>query len=119
MTEHPYFPVLVSFVLAGGVAAILLTASHVLGPSKPSAAKDLPFECGNPPSGSAWGQFSIHFYLLAMLFLIFDVEVVFLYPWAVLLRELGLFGLIEMAIFLFSVVVGLAYAWGKGALNWR
>lgn len=119
MTEHPYFPVLVSFVLAGGVAGILLTASHVLGPKKSSVAKGLPFECGNLPSGSAWGQFSVQFYLLAMLFLIFDVEVVFLYPWAVLFRELGLFGLIEMGIFLLFLAIGLVYAWGKGALNWR
>ena len=119
MWEHPYFPVLVSFALAGGVVGILLLISHLLGPRKRSREKDLPFECGNLPSGSAWRRFSVHFYLIAMLFLIFDVEVVFFYPWAVLLRELGVFGLVEMGVFLLFLAMGFWYVWGKGALDWR
>jgi NADH-quinone oxidoreductase subunit A len=119
MTDHPYFSVLVSFALAGGVVSIFLLAARVLGPKRSSAVKGLPFECGNPPSGSAWSHFSVHFYLVAMLFLIFDVEVVFLYPWAVLFRDLGMFGLIEMGFFLLFLLIGLAYAWGKGALDWK
>ena len=77
-----------------------------------------PFESGNPPRGDARIRFSVRFYLVAMLFLIFDLEVVFLYPWAILFRQLGLFGLIEMGIFLGILLIGFIYVWKKGALEW-
>ena len=81
--------------------------------------KDETFECGNPPTGSAWDRFSIKFYLVAILFIIFDVEVVFMYPWALMFRELGLAGFVEMLVFIAVLGVGFAYAWRKGALEWR
>src|SRR5262249_59804248 len=76
------------------------------------------FECGNPSSGSAWGRFSVKFYLTAILFIVFDVEVVFLYPWAVIFRPLGMFGFIEMAAFVLVLALGFVYVWRKGALEW-
>ena len=76
------------------------------------------FECGNPPSGPAWGRFAVKFYLPAILFIAFDVEVVFMYPWAVLYRRLGLFGFVEMMIFILILGLGLVYVWRKGALEW-
>jgi NADH-quinone oxidoreductase subunit A len=115
---HPYFPVLVMFFFAGVVVLSLLLLAQLLGPRRTSAIKGEPFESGNPPKGDARVRFSVKFYLVAMLFLIFDIEVVFLYPWAILFRELGLFGLVEMAVFLFIVVIGFIYVWKKGALEW-
>jgi NADH-quinone oxidoreductase subunit A len=80
--------------------------------------KQEPFECGNVSSGPAWGRFSVKFYLAAILFIIFDVEVVFLYPWARLFRRLGMFGFVEMMIFISVLAFGLVYVWRKGALEW-
>lgn len=115
---HPFFPVLVIFLFAGIVVISLLLLAQVLGPKKTNAAKEEPFESGNPPRGDARGRFSVKFYLVAMLFLIFDIEVVFLYPWAILFRRLGIFGLVEMGIFLSILVIGFVYVWKKGALEW-
>ena len=92
-------------------------ASTLLGASKHTAVKDEPFECGNPPSGSAWGRFSVKFYLAAILFIIFDVEVVFMYPWAVVFKQLGMFGFVEMLVFVLILAVGLIYIIKKGALE--
>ena len=89
----------------------------MLGVKTHSAVKDEPFECGNPPSGSAWGRFSVKFYLAAILFIVFDVEVVFLYPWAVVFRQLGLFGFMAMLLFVLVLVVGLVYEVKKGGLE--
>jgi len=104
------------------VAALVPTVFHLAGawlrPRRPSSVKAEAFECGNPPSGPAWGRFAVKFYLPAILFIVFDVEVVFLYPWAVLYRRLGLFGFVEMTIFLSMLVLGLVYVWRKGALEW-
>ena len=116
---HPFFPVLVIFFFAGLVVLGLLAVAQMVGPKKPSAIKDDPFESGNPPKGDARIRFPVSFYLIAMLFLIFDLEAVFLYPWAVLFRRLGVFGLVEMGIFLLIVVIGFVYAWNKGALDWE
>ena len=116
--DHPYFSVLVLFAFAGIVVLSLLFIAQNVGPKRPNPAKADPFESGNPPKGDARIRFSIRFYLIAMLFLIFDVEVVFLYPWAIYFRNLGLFGLIEMGIFLGMLVVGFIYVWKKGALEW-
>jgi NADH-quinone oxidoreductase subunit A len=116
---HPYFPLLVLFVLAGIVVASLLLIAQKFGPKSTSAVKQEPFESGNPPRGDARIQFPIKFYLVAMLFLIFDIEVVFLYPWAVLFRRLGWFGLVEMGLFLSVLIIALIYVWKKGALEWE
>ncbi len=116
--DHPYFPLLVVFAFAGVVVLSLLMIAQKVGPKTSNPAKAEPFESGNPPKGDARGRFSVKFYLVAMLFLIFDVEVVFLYPWAILFRSLGLFGLVEMGIFLGILIIGFVYAWRKGALEW-
>ncbi len=96
----------------------LLFVAQNVGPKSPNPVKAEPFESGNPPRGDARIRFSVRFYLVAMLFLIFDLEVVFLYPWAILFRQLGLLGLIEMGIFLGILLIGFIYAWKKGALEW-
>lgn len=115
---HPYFPVLMLFLFAGVVVLALLLIAQEIGPNRPSGIKGEPFESGNPPKGDARIRFPVKFYLVAMVFLIFDIEVVFLYPWAISFRQLGIFGLVEMAIFLFVLVIGLLYVWKKGALEW-
>jgi NADH-quinone oxidoreductase subunit A len=116
--HHPYFPLLVLFFAAGGVVTILLFIAQKLGPKKSNPAKIQPFESGNPPQGDARIRFSVKFYLVAMLFLIFDIEVVFLYPWAILFRRLGLFGVVEMGIFLSILIIAFIYIWKKKALEW-
>lgn len=116
---HPYFPVFVLFLFAGIVVATLLLIAQKLGPNRPNPVKGEPFESGNPPKGDARIRFPVKFYLVAMLFLIFDIEVVFLYPWAVLFRRLGILGLVEMGIFLLILIIGFIYVWKKGALEWE
>jgi NADH-quinone oxidoreductase subunit A len=115
---HPYLPVLILFLFAGVVVGALLLIAQNAGPKKPNPVKAEPFESGNPPKGDARIRFPVKFYLVAMLFLIFDIEVVFLYPWAILFRRLGIFGLVEMGIFLSILIIGFVYAWKKGALEW-
>ncbi len=110
--------VLVTFVLAAGLVGVMVNLGRLLGPRRETPAKGDAFECGNPASGPAWGRFSVKFYMTAILFIIFDVEVVFMYPWAVLYRRLGWFGFIEMMVFLAILAVGLLYVWRKGALEW-
>jgi NADH-quinone oxidoreductase subunit A len=112
-----YFPLAVAFIVAGVLAAVLVGAATLLGPRRPSRVKSSPFECGSDPVGSARERFGVKFYMIALLFIVFDVEAVFLYPWAVLLKDLGWFGYIAMALFAFTLVVGLAYVWKKGALE--
>lgn len=113
-----YAPVLIMFALAAIVVMVLLNAGRLLGPRNRTPVKLETFECGNPPSGSAWGKFSVKFYLTAILFIVFDVEVVFMYPWAVVFRQLGWTGFASMAIFLGVAIIGLLYEWRKGALQW-
>ena len=113
-----YVAILVSFGIAALVVAVLLGAGALLRPRRRSPIKEEPFECGNPSSGTAWRRFDVKFYLTAILFIVFDVEVVFLYPWAVTFRPLGLFGFVEMAIFVLVLAVGFVYVWRKGALDW-
>jgi NADH-quinone oxidoreductase subunit A len=113
-----YFPVLVTIVVAAIIPALFLGVGALFGPRRPSAVKAEAFECGNAPSGPAWGRFAVKFYLPAILFIVFDVEVVFMYPWAVLYRRLGLFGFVEMTIFVAVLALGLLYVWRKGALEW-
>jgi NADH-quinone oxidoreductase subunit A len=116
--DHPYFPLLILFGLAGIIVLALLLVAQNVGPKSINPAKAEPFESGNPPRGDARVRFSVKFYLVAMLFLIFDLEVVFLYPWAIVFRQLGVFGLIEMGIFLGILLIGFIYVWRKGALEW-
>jgi len=117
--NHPYFPLLVIFALAAVVVLALLLIASKVGPKSINPAKADPFESGNPPKGDARIRFSVRFYLIAMLFLIFDLEVVFLYPWAIYFRQLGVFGLIQMGIFLVILTIGYVYVWKKGALDWN
>jgi len=117
--NHPYFPLLVIFALAAVVVLALLLIAFKVGPKSMNPAKAEPFESGNPPQGDARIRFSVRFYLIAMLFLIFDLEVVFLYPWAIYFRQLGVFGLVQMGIFLVILTIGYVYVWRKGALEWN
>jgi len=111
--------VLILAVASGLVATAMLVANRFLGPKRPSPEKAKPFECGVEPIALPAGRVPIHFYVMAMLFVAFDVELVFLFPWAVVLKELGWFGLIEMGLFLGIVVAAFLYAWRKGALEWE
>jgi NADH-quinone oxidoreductase subunit A len=114
----PYASVAILCALTAIVIGTMVSLNALLGPRATTPSKSDPFECGNPPSGSAFGRFSVRFYLTAILFILFDVEVVFLYPWAVLFRDLGMFGFVEMLTFLLVLGIGLLYAWRKGALEW-
>ena len=113
-----YAAILITVGIALLVTGILLGAGALLRPRHPTATKAEAFECGNPPSGPAWRRFDVKFYLTAILFIVFDVEVVFLYPWAVIFRRLGLFGFVEMAVFVLVLGLGFVYVWRKGALDW-
>jgi NADH-quinone oxidoreductase subunit A len=105
-------------VLATVFAAASFAASSLLAPSRPTAAKLAPYECGIVPEHDAAERFPVKFYLVAMVFIIFDIELVFLYPWAVIFRQLEIFGLVEMGLFLVAVVVAYAYVLSAGALDW-
>jgi NADH-quinone oxidoreductase subunit A len=113
-----YFPVLVQIAIAMAVAAGLITVSALLGKRARSPQKDTPYECGIAPTGSASERFSVKFYLVGMIFILFDIEAVFLYPWAVVFRELKMFALAEMFVFVALILVGFFYVWKKGALDW-
>jgi NADH-quinone oxidoreductase subunit A len=117
MTE--YLGIVVAFLIAGGFAGLNVVLAQVLGPKKPTAVKSEPFECGQVPFSLPVGRLSIKFYLTAILFILFDVELVFLYPWAVVYRGLGAVGLTQMVIFLGVLMVGFFYAWDNGALDWQ
>lgn len=116
---NPYAALLISVGLCAAVAGLMLIMSWLLGPKRPSQVKLEVFETGNPPIGTLRGiRFPVKFYLTAILFVVFDIEVVFMYPWAVIYRSLGWFGLAEMAIFVAVLGAGLAYIWRVGALEW-
>ena len=110
--------VLVAVILGIIMVAIPLLIQKLIAPSKKSKDKLQTYECGEEAEGSAWLQFNIRFYVIALIFLIFDVEMVFLFPWAVVFKELGLLALIEMGIFLIILIAGLAYVWVKADLDW-
>ncbi len=118
MTE--YIPILVMMVFTGVVAAVLLALTTYAGPKKTNPDKEKPFETGNLPTpGAARDRFPIHYYLVAILFVVFDIEIAFLYPWAVKFKQLGLFGFIEMLIFLFILFVGWFYIIKRGIVEWK
>ena len=114
-----YVGIAVSFVMAAGIAALMVYLSSTLGKKHPTAAKLAPFECGQEPFSLPIGRLAIKFYLTAILFILFDVELVFLYPWAVVYRALGVSGLIEMGVFLGVLMAGFVYVWDNGALKWQ
>jgi NADH-quinone oxidoreductase subunit A len=115
-----YLPIVILGVLALAFAVLSLSASSLLRPNKPTPAKLAPYECGIEPERLPKGErFSVKFYVVAMLFIIFDVEIIFLFPWAVGFRQLGLFGLVEMAVFIGLVFVAYVYVWKKGGLDWE
>jgi NADH-quinone oxidoreductase subunit A len=114
-----YFPVLLFVIVAIIFAASTIGLSTLIVPRRRNAAKDAAYECGVEPVGSARSRFSIKFYLVAVLFILFDIEVVFLYPWAVTMRQLGLYGIVEMALFILILFVGYVYLIKKKALEWE
>jgi NADH-quinone oxidoreductase subunit A len=114
-----YLPILVMVVIAGAFSVIALTASALLGPRRYNKAKDEPYESGILPFGDAKRRFPVQFYVIAVLFILFDVEVILMYPWAVSARKLGVFGLVEIAIFLVILLVGFVYAWKNDAFRWQ
>ena len=109
-------------LLFAGLSAVFVVGgllfSYLIAPHRPAKLKNSPYECGEKPVGQAWIQFNVGYYLVALLFVIFDVEAAFLYPWAVVLRKVGMAGLIEAGIFVLVLILGLIYAWRKGALEW-
>ncbi len=114
------FTMLVTAALTGLLfVPLVVTIAVLIGPRSFNAQKEEPYECGIPTRGKTWMQFRIGYYLYAILFLMFDVETMFLFPWAVVLRTLGGVGIVSVLFFLFILVLGLAYAWRKGALEWK
>ena len=114
-----YLPILVLVLIAVCFGLVVTVSSTLIGPKKPSLVKLAPYECGCEPVGSARDRFSVKFYLIAMLFILFDIEAVFLYPWSVVFKRLGMFGLVEMGLFIAILFVGYVYVWKKGALEWE
>ena len=114
-----YLPILLLVLVAIGFGLVSVVMSSLIGPKKPGVVKLSPYECGCEPVGTARERFSIKFYLIAMLFILFDIEAVFLYPWAILYKKLGVFGLVEMGLFIVILFVGYIYVWKKGALEWE
>lgn len=114
-----YLPILI-FLSVGVIAGIVLLSLGVLiGPHKPDAAKNSPYECGFEAFEDSRMKFDVRYYLVAILFIIFDLEIAFLFPWAIVLEKIGLFGLLAMAVFLGILVIGFIYEWKKGALEWE
>jgi len=113
-----YFFILVFTGLAAVLVGAVLIIARLIAPRGWSRTKGMPYECGEKTIGPTWIRFNVGYYLFALLFLAFDVEAAFLYPWALVLREAGIAGLLEVGIFVLVLIVGLAYAWRKGALEW-
>jgi NADH-quinone oxidoreductase subunit A len=116
---NEYIPLVLMLFLAAATAAGMLVATSLIGPKKHFADKMEPFVCGESPIVSPKLRFSVKFYLVALFFVIFDIEAVFVYPWAVIFKELGVFGFIEMMIFISILAIGLIYVWKRGALEWE
>jgi NADH-quinone oxidoreductase subunit A len=114
-----YFPIAIVILIATLIGLGTLLLGLIVRPKRPYAQKLSPYESGNPPVGEPRYRFSVKFYVVAMLFVVFDVEAVFLYPWAVAYDKLGMFGFIEMMLFIFILLVGYIYVWKKGAFEWE
>jgi NADH-quinone oxidoreductase subunit A len=114
-----YLPTLLFLIVAAGIGVALIVIGNVLGPKHPTAEKLSPYECGFPAFEDSRMRFDVRYYLIAILFIVFDLEIAFVFPWALVFRELGVFGLVEMGVFLALLVIGFAYVWKKGALEWE
>ena len=114
-----YGSLLLMFVLAAGLAGVLLVLSALIGKHKRTREKDMPYECGIRPTGDAREPFSVQFYMVALVFILFDIEAIFLYPWALVYRELKVFGFVEMVLYIIILLAGYIYLWKKGALDWN
>ena len=114
-----YVSMLIMMLFAGLIAAFMVGASYVIGPRRAGKVKAAPYECGMTTSGPTRRRMTIRYYIVAMLFLVFDLEVLFLYPWAVITRSLKLFGFVEMFVFVIILFIGYLYVWKKGALEWE
>ena len=116
---HNYLGIVALFAFAGGISALFIFLSEKLGPRHPNAAKNMPYECGEKPFEMPVHRQAVKFYIAGMLFVLFDVELVFFFPWAVVYRKFGMVAFIEMLFFLLVLVLGFIYAWRKGALQWK
>jgi NADH-quinone oxidoreductase subunit A len=114
-----YGSLLLMFILAAGLAGVLILASTIVGRHKRTREKDQPYECGIRPTGDAREPFSVHFYMVALIFILFDIEAIFLYPWALVYGDLRLFGFVEMVLYIIILFVGYIFLWKKGALDWN
>ncbi len=114
-----YLPILIFLVVGLGLGAVMILAGSLLGPRRPDSEKLSPYECGFEAFEDSRMKFDVRYYLVAILFIIFDLEIAFLFPWAVVLDEIGLFGFLAMVVFLAILVVGFIYEWKKGALEWE
>lgn len=114
-----YFPILVFLIIAGGLSFVMVVLPLIAAKLRPNPEKLSPYECGFDPFGDARGKFDVRFYLVAILFIIFDLEVAFLFPWAVALKDIGLLGFWSMMVFLGVLTIGFIYEWNKGALEWE
>src|SRR5499427_3129321 len=113
-----YVPIFIFIVIIGTLLPITLLAAKLVRPNNPNKEKLMPYECGIDPVDNARGRYTVRFYIIAILFVVFDVETIFLFPWAVKFKAFGLFGLIEMLVFLAILIVGYVWVWKKGALEW-
>ena len=114
-----YLPILIFVVISFAIGVIAYSAGAIFGPRNPDDAKTSPYECGFEPSDESHLKFDIRYYLVAILFIIFDLEIAFLFPWAIVLDKIGLFGLAAMGVFLGLLIIGFIYEWRKGALEWE
>ncbi len=114
-----YLPTLLFLFVALGIGVALVVIGNLLGPKRPTAEKLSPYECGFAPFEDARMKFDVRYYLIAILFIVFDLEIAFVFPWALVFRELGVFGLVVMGVFLALLLIGFVYIWKKGALEWE
>ena len=116
---NAYAPLLLMFLLAAGASGMMIMMSYMIGRHSRTQVKDQPYECGIRPTGDARTPYPVHFYMVAIVFILFDIEAIFLYPWAIVFRKLKLFGFVEMLVYILILVVGYIYLWKKGALDWK
>ena len=114
-----YLPILLFILVGVAIGVIPQVLGYILGPNRPDAAKNSPYECGFEAFEDARMKFDVRYYLVAILFILFDLEIAFLFPWAIVLEEIGLFGFLSMVVFLGILIVGFIYEWMKGALDWE
>lgn len=116
---NQYAPLAILLIISVVFSFLVIAVGHLFGPRRPTPRKMVPYESGMRPIGAGTRRMPVHFYLVAVLFILFDIEVIFFLPWAIVFRQLGLFGLIEMFVFIFILLVGFIYAWKKGAMEWE